>query len=132
MTTPAEFRESFERQGMPAVRAFIAAGKSRPGILDDGTLEAIRWLEEKDETERATSSAKRDSREEETLSIAKEANRLATEANLIASKALVEARSNSASARAQARSAKIAAIIATTAAIVASKEEIWALIARIL
>ena len=124
MTTPAEFRESFERQGMPAVRAFIAAGKSRPGILDDGTLEAIRWLEEKDETERATSSAKRDSREEETLSIAKEANRLATEANLIASKALVEARSNSASARAQARSAKIAAIIATTAAIVASKEEI--------
>ena len=124
MTTPAEFRESFERQGVPAVRAFIEAGKSRGGVLDDGTLEAMRWLGEKEDRERLASSAKQDARSEEAISIAKEAN-------LIASRALVEARSNSASARVQARSAKIAAIIATTAAIVASKEEIWALIAKI-
>ena len=124
MTTPAEFRESFERQGMPAVRAFIAAGKSRPGILDDGTLEAIRWLEEKDETERATSSAKRDSREEETLSIAKEALSIAKDANRIASEDLEEARASAASAREQARWAMWAAIIATVAAIIAAYDHI--------
>ena len=118
MTTPAEFRESFERQGVPAVRAFIDAGKSRGGILDDGTLEAIRWLGETEVKERAESESKRDAREEETLSIAREANR-------IASKALAEA-------RVQARSAKIAAIIATTAAIVSAKEEICSLIAKLL
>ena len=125
MTTPTEFRESFERQGVPAVRAFIEAGRSRPGVLDDGTLEAIRWLEEKEGQERAASSSNRDSLSKESRSIAMEANRIASEA-------LTEARSNSASARAQARSAKIAAIIATTAAIVASKEEIWSIIAKFL
>jgi hypothetical protein len=125
MTTPAEFRESFARQGVPAVRAFIEAGRSRPGVLDDGTLEAIRWLEEKEAQERADFSAKTDALSEEARSIAREANRIASEA-------LAEARSNSASARRQARYAMYAAIVATTAAIVSAKEEIWSLIAKFL
>ena len=59
------------------------------------------------------SSYKRNAREEETLAIAKDANRIASEA-------LIEARSSSKSAREQARWAMWAAIIATIAIIIAA------------
>ena len=84
MTTPDEFRESFERRGKANVRAFIEAGRSRASainvVLDDGTLEAIRWMEELETKEALEASAKRDSREQETLSIARDANRIASRA----------------------------------------------------
>lgn len=65
--------------------------------------------------------AKREAREVEILSIAKEANRLASEANSIA-------RSQATAAWRAARYAMYAAIIATIAAVVANKNEILALI----
>lgn len=84
MTTPDEFRESFERRGKSNVRAFIEAGRSRAAainvVLDDGTLEAIRWMEELETKEALEASSKRDAREEETLSIARDANRIASRA----------------------------------------------------
>ena len=67
---------------------------------------AQEWLRRKEEARSATSSAKRDAREEEILSIAKEANRIASEARTAAFE--------------QARWAKWAAIIATIAAIIAT------------
>ena len=117
-------RKHFESIGVDGVLDEIASGVFGPG-KSVAKNEAEAWIAAERHRLDSASSSKRDAREEETLSIAKEANR-------IASYALVEARSNSASARAQARSAKIAAIIATTAAIVSAKEEIWAIIAKLL
>jgi CHASE3 domain sensor protein len=81
---------------------------------------ASDWLQSK-------ASFRRDAREEETLSIAREANELAraantsaSEANRIASDALIESRSSAESARKQARWAMWAAIIATIAIIIAA------------
>lgn len=71
------------------------------------------WLRRKDQEREDKRSAKRDAREEETLSIAKEANRIASEA-------LVIARSSSDAVRKQARWAMIAAIIAAITAIVSN------------
>ena len=71
------------------------------------------WLHSK-ELEGATS------REEETLSVAREANDLARSSNAIASEAKEFARLASDSASKQARWAKIAAIIAAIAAIISS------------
>lgn len=78
--------------------------------------------------------AKREAREEETLSIAKDANRIASEAraaaeeaNRIASKVSDAAKENSTAALEQARWAKWAAIIAAIAAIAANKDNITAL-----
>lgn len=76
------------------------------------------WLKSKEDERALAASAKRDAREEETLSIAKEANRIASEAEF--------------AARKQARYAMYAAIVAATAAIVSAKEDIWSLIAKFL
>ena len=66
-------------------------------------------------------SAKRDAREEATLSIAKEANRIASEALLVAT-------DSAASAFEQARWAKWAAILAAIAALIATKDQIISLV----
>ena len=71
---------------------------------------ALEWLRRKEEKRSSSAASKRDAREEETLSIAKEANR-------IASNALVAARSSS-------RWAMWAAIIAMIAIVIAAKDQI--------
>jgi len=79
------------------------------------------WLSLKDRARAAEDSAKRDTREEETLSIARRALSIAEGANIIATRDLSAALS-------QARWAKWAAIIATIAAVIATKDQILALI----
>ena len=91
---------------------------------DDVGREARSWLHELQLQRDLDASAKRDAREEATLSIAKEANRLASEANAIA-------RLESASASRSARYAMYAAVIAAIGTIIAAKTEIYALIFKI-
>jgi hypothetical protein len=83
------------------------------------------WLRECDEARAFDSSAKRDAREEMTLSIAKEANRLASEANAIA-------RLEAAAASRSARYAMYAAVIAAIGAIIAAKSEMYEFILKYL
>lgn len=93
----------FDAMGESAVRACMARGDWSQLHIKYGC--AVEWCRRKEE-ERATASAsKRDSREEETLAIAKEANRIASEARTAAFE--------------QARWAKWAAVIATVAAVIA-------------
>ena len=79
---------------------------------------AQEWLRRKEESRSAASSAKRDARSEETLSIAKEANAIA--------------RLEAASAARSARYAMYAAVIAAIGAIIAAKSEIYELIFNVL
>lgn len=81
----------------------------------------LEWLRRKEESRALEASAKGDAREEETLSIAKDALAIAKDANRIASEDLSAARLN-------ARWAMWAAIIATVAAAIAAKDQIYALI----
>lgn len=100
-----------------------------PGYSADlDTPFAQEWLRLKQEERDLASSAKRDAREEETLSIAKRALAIAEEANRIATEDLAAAKSSAASAREQARWAMWAAIIATIVAIIAAKDQILAFI----
>lgn len=89
----------FEKLGESQVRLQFASQ------TDDVGREARAWLHELQINRDLEASAKRDAREEETLSIAKEANRIASEARTAAFE--------------QVRWAKWAAIIATVAAITA-------------
>jgi hypothetical protein len=76
------------------------------------------WVAEKEDELRAADSARRDAREAETLSIAREANRLASEANSIA-------RLEAAAASRSARYAMYASIVAVIGAITANKTDIF-------
>ena len=76
--------------------------------------EAQEWLRTREAARATVSAAKRDSLEEETLAIAKEANSIARE--------------QAAAAANSARWAMYAAIIAAIAAVVATKDQILALI----
>ncbi len=64
--------------------AFESHGETYTRVLaqqnDDVGRQAIAWLAEQQSIRDAESSAKRDAREEETLLIAKEANRIASRA----------------------------------------------------
>ena len=120
----------FERQAEAAVRLAVEAGEYKTSPTHEGTARA--WLALQAEERANASSAKRDAREEETLSISKrsaataeEALSTAKSANLIASEQLVAARRN-------ARYAMYAAAVATTAAIVSAKAEIYEFIAKFL
>ena len=120
--------------------AFVALGEESVRMMDSGSQlvpdDRLRfsrvWLKEQEDVRGIAASALRDSREEETLSIARrsaataeEALSTAKSANLIASEQLLAARRN-------ARYAMYAAAIAAAAAIVSAKEEIWSLIAKLL
>jgi hypothetical protein len=94
------FIKTLESLGEEQVSSLLSAGK----WTDPKKRWASDWLNRK-------VSLKRDAREEETLSIAKDANRIASEA-------LTVARDEAAAAANSARWAKIAAIIAATAAII--------------
>lgn len=78
----------------------------------------IEWLREREEARATDSSAKRDAREIETLSIAKEANDIA--------------RLEAAAAARSARYAMYAAVIAAIGAMIAAKNEIYELILKLL
>lgn len=116
--TDAAFWKQLDAQNdEKAVRVAIASGHYSPDTV--GT--AREWLRHKEEERSSSLMAKRDAREEETLSIAKEANSIAARALEIAS-------SQSVAAFEQARWAKWAAIVATIAALIATKDQIAALV----
>lgn len=106
------------------VRENIAHGRYNPSHR----AIAEEWLRRKESARFEVIDAKRDAREEETLSIAKNALSIAKEANRIASEDLASARLSASSAVEQARWARWAAIIAMLAAIIATKEQIFKLI----
>lgn len=128
------FESELRQIGLNGIRVAIESGAWKAGSPGKHG-EAVEVVRRFNAAEAATSSAKRDAREEETLSIAKRASVIAEEAlsiaktaNRLASEDLAAARSTAASERAQARWAMWAAIIATIAAVIATKDQILALI----
>ena len=136
--------EDLAVKGPEAVVLEMASGKhGDPGSPFRGEVDS--WLHSKKLSAGIVAAARRDAREEATLSIAKEANRLASEANRFASEAnrfASEANRFASEAnrlasksncfvRAQARWARWAVIIATIAMIIASNELIARLISWI-
>lgn len=99
------FESELKQVGIDGLRVHVEAGTWKSGLpaKHGEAVEAVRRF---DASKAEVASAKRDAREEETLSIAKEANRIASEARTAAFE--------------QARWAKWAAIIATVAAIIAA------------
>jgi len=99
------FASELKQVEIDGLRAHVEAGTWKIGSpFKHG--EAIEVVRRFDASKAEAVSAKRDAREEETLAIAKEANRIASEARTAAFE--------------QARWAKWAAIIATVAAIIAT------------
>jgi len=99
------------------VRESLAAGRYN----EQHAKLAHEWLRRKEEERVSASAAKRDAREEEALSIARD-----SAASARASAA--SASDSAASARSQSRWAMWAAVIATIAAVIAIKDQIIALI----
>ena len=92
-------RAAFESQGEAYVRKLAQQG-------GDVGSEAVAWLGEQQSLREEVASAKRNAREEETLSIAKEANAFAKEANRLASEDLAAARSSASTAERAATAAE--------------------------
>jgi hypothetical protein len=84
MPISSEHLKLFESLGESGVRARLEQWKA--GELQ--CIEAKEWLSVFD----AERSARRDAREEETIELAREANRIASEANRVASRAELRAR----------------------------------------
>jgi hypothetical protein len=76
MTDSAFWRQLEAQNDESKVRIAIASGHYNP---NDAAV-AQDWLKRKEEARSAAASSKRDSREEETLAIAKEANKIASRA----------------------------------------------------
>ena len=89
---------------------------------------ATAWLGLEEKNRALAAESRAETREEESITIAKRALSLATEANRIASEDLFAARSSAAGAFDQARWARWAAVIAAVAAIIAAKNEILVLV----
>lgn len=113
-----------EHDNEAAVHERLAAGNynSRHAAL------AHEWLRRRELARSTVASAKRDTREEEALSISKRANAIAEEALSIANLQATAAAEAAAASLAQARWAKWAAILAAIAALTANKDQILALI----
>mgnify|MGYP001502944594 CR=1 FL=1 len=109
-----------EEFGEAKVRVMLSRGMFGD-TRGESLASAKEWLRLKEEEREVAASDKRDVREEETLAIAKEANRLASEANSIA-------RSQATAAWRAARYAMYAAVIAVTAAIAGNKDAILSII----
>lgn len=118
--TGLSFASELKQVGVDGLRTHVEAGtwKTSSPFKHGEAIEVIRRF---DVSKAAASSAKRDSREEETLSIARRALLIAEDANSIATRDL-------AAAVLQARWAKWAAIIAMLAAAITTKDQILALI----
>jgi hypothetical protein len=109
--------EALESKGIESVLLEMARGlHGDPGSRMRDEVEA--WVRSKQASALFEASSKRDAREEETLSVARQANSLAREANTVA-------RDQVAAAARSARWAKIAAIIAAVAAIVGPIITAW-------
>ena len=81
-----------EKLGYEGVLAEMAKGEGRLGRPGSPVREEIgHWLKLKEEERSTASAAKRDQREEETLSIARKASRWALWANIIAIIAIIVA-----------------------------------------
>ena len=76
MTDSAFWKQLEAQNDESKVRIAIASGHYNP----NEAAVAQDWLKRKEEARSAAASAKRDSREEETLAIAKEANKIASRA----------------------------------------------------
>lgn len=100
-------RAEFEKLGVEYARLCVARG-------NDAAAEASAWLAELKEKQELEVTSRRDAREEETLAIAKEANRLASDSNSIARRAVIAA-----------YIAAIAAIIAAIMAAIANKASVF-------
>lgn len=105
--------DEFERLGEHSVRLKIESLSSDDAFVVEGNV----WLRLKSKERAASADASRSTREEEVLSIAKEANRLASEANATARLAATAATRSS-------RYAMYAAIIAVTAMIIDNHDQI--------
>ena len=115
-------RSAFETKGETLTR--VLAQQS-----DAVGAEARAWLAEQQSMRDEAAASKRDSREEETLSISKRSAAIAEEALSIAKDSAASASRAAAAAETQARWAKWAAVIATIAAIAAASINIQELIA---
>jgi hypothetical protein len=80
MEDPIELRKSFERAGRAAIRVQQDANRATGAPMQDREIEARKWMAELDEADALAAAEKRDAREEETLSIARDANRIASRA----------------------------------------------------
>ena len=104
-----------EELGYEGVLLELAKGDGRLGRPGSVLRQDIEhWLRLKEAERELATSAKRDGREEETLSIAKEANRIAASAEV--------------AARGSSRWAMWAAIIATMAIAIAMKDQIVSMV----
>ena len=108
---PLPHREEFEKHGETGTRFKFSGMRGEVGKAADA------WLAEQQSKRDEECSARRDEREERTLSIAKEANSIASRALEISERDLDTALT-------QLRWAKWAAILAAIAAITANKEDI--------
>jgi hypothetical protein len=115
-------RSAFESQGETYVRKLAQDSGTEVG------REAAAWLAEQQSLRDGEAASKRDSREEETLSISKRSAAIAEEALSIAKDSAASASRAAAAAETQARWAKWAAIIATVAAIATASMNIHELI----
>ena len=112
------FASELKQIGVDAIRVAIESGAWKTGSPAKHG-EAIEVVRRFDASEAAAASAKRDAREEETLSIAKEANDIARSASFAASAAAASASETNIIARRSNRIAIIASIIAAISAIAA-------------
>jgi hypothetical protein len=80
MEDPIELRKSFELAGRPAIRVQQEANRATGASMQDREIEARKWLAELDEADALAAAEKRNDREDETLSIARDANRIASRA----------------------------------------------------
>lgn len=125
MSSDEEFIASLEALGESEVRQRLARGNIY-GVKHASI--AQEWLRSYEVARADDAAAKRDAREEATLSIAKDALAIAKEANRIASEDLAVAQSSAGAARANAKWAMYAAIIAALAAAIAAKDQVLALL----
>ena len=134
------FESELRQIGIDQLRVIVQSGAWKGAPYKHG--EAIEVVRRFDAAGAAASAAKRDTREEETLTMAKDALAIAKEANRIASEDLAAAQSSAASsavaadaakaaadaAKSQARWAMWAALAAVIAVAITTKDQILALL----
>ena len=112
------FASELKQVGIDRLRVHVESGTWKIGSPAKHG-EAIEVVRRFDASKTAASSAKRDAREEETLSVAKEANDIARSASFAATAAAASASEANILARRSNRIAIIASVIAAIAVIVA-------------
>ena len=121
------FESELRQIGVDKIRVIVESGAWKTGSPGRHG-EAVEVVRRFDAAQAAASSAKRDAREEETLSIARKALSIAETQAAAAAASADAAREQASAAKSQARWAMWAAIIAVIAAAIATKDQILALI----